>query len=171
MLGRAEIVNFLVLGNDHHAAWVLAGGALNPLAALGQPQHLGKWGVRFAHQLQILFCVADGGLFRHRTDGARPKHVVLAEQFKGIFMSAGLVLAGEIQINIGHLVAAKAQKCLKGDIKAVLFIVHAANGAFHVRHVRPAAVGVGGILGIVKVSVLAVGAAVVGGQGVYLGDP
>ena len=149
---------------------MLAGGALDPLAALGQPKHLGKGGVRPAHQLQILFRVADSGFFRHSADGARPKYVLFAKQLKGILVGAGLVLAGEIQVDSRHLIAAEAQKGLKGDIKPIFFIIRAAYRAFHVRHVRTAAIGVGGILGIVKVSVLAAGAAVVGGQRIHLGD-
>ncbi len=170
MLHRTEVVNLLVLRDDHHSAGVLAGGALDPLAALGQPQHLGKRHVLPPHLLQILAHVADGGFLRHRADGARPEHVVLAKQLKGVFVGAGLVLAGEVQVDVGHLVAAEAQKCLKGDVKPVLLIVRAAHRALHVRHIRPATVGMGGVLAVVKVGVLAVGAAVMGGQGVHLGD-
>ena len=85
-------------------------------------------------------------------------------------MGAGLILAGEVQVNIGDLVAAKAQKRLEGDVKAVLYIGRPTHGTDGVGHVRAAAIGVGQVLGIVKVGVLALGAAIVGGQGIYLCD-
>ena len=37
VLHRTEIVDFFVAGNDHHAAGVLTGGALDARTARGQP--------------------------------------------------------------------------------------------------------------------------------------
>ena len=170
MLHRAEVVDLLVLGDDHHAPGVLAGGALYPGAPLGQAEHLGEGHVLAARHLQVLLHIANGGLLRHRADGARPEHVVLAKQLEGIPMGAGLILPGEVQVDIRHFVPAKAQEGLKGDIEPVLLIVRTANRTFPVRHIRTAAVRVGRILGVVEVGVLTVGAAVVGGQRVDLSD-
>ena len=68
------------------------------------------------------------------------------------------------------LKAPEAQEGLEGDVEAVLHILGAAHGTHRVGHIRPAAVGVLRVLGVVKVGVLTLGTAVVGGQEVYLGD-
>ena len=148
---------------------MLAGGALDPGTADGQAVLL-RLGDGPPPLVQVLFHIAEGRLFRHRADGPRPEHMGLAKQFEGIAVGIGLVLAGEVQVDIGHLVAPEAQKGLKGDVEAVLHILRAAHRAHRIRHIRPAAVGMGGVPGIVEVGVLAVGTAVVGRQGVHLGD-
>ena len=169
VLDRTEVIDFFILGDDHHAAGVLAGGALDPGTADGQAVLL-RLGDGPPPLVQVLFHIAEGRLFRHRADGPRPEHMGLAKQFEGIAVGIGLVLAGEVQVDIGHLVAPEAQKGLKGDVEAVLHILRAAHRAHRIRHIRPAAVGMGGVPGIVEVGVLAVGTAVVGRQGVHLGD-
>ena len=167
VLHRAEIVDLLVLGDDHHAAGVLSGGPFDPGTALGQPQHL-RLGGGLASFLQVLFYVAEGGLFRYRADGARPEHVGLSKELKGMAVGAGLVLAGEVQVDIGHLVAAEAQEGLEGDVEAVFFVGSPAHGAHRVGHIGSTAPAP--FLGRFEVGMLAVGAAVVGRQGVDLGD-
>ena len=169
VLHGAEVVDLVVLGDDHHAARVLAGGALHAGAAQGQAALL-RLGHHQSPLVQIVLHIAIGRLFRHRADGPGPEHVGLAEQLEGILVGAGLILAGEVQVNIGDLVAAKAQKRLEGDVKAVLYIGRPTHGTDGVGHVRAAAIGVGRVLGIVKVGVLALGAAIVGGQRIYLCD-
>ena len=94
----------------------------------------------------------------------------LTKELKGILVGAGLVLAGEIQVDIWDLVAAEPQEGLERDVEAVLDIFCPANGTDSVRHVHSAAIEVSGILGIIKVRMLALGAAVVGWQGVDLGN-
>ena len=168
VLHRTEVVNLFVLGDNHHAAGVLSGGALDPHTATGQAQHLGKGHVVAAHPLQVLAHIADGGFLRHRADGAGSEHVVAAEELKGVLVGAGLILTGEVQVNVRYLVAAEAQEGLEGDVEAVLGVVRPAHRALHVRHIGAAAVAV--LHGVVEVGVLAVGAAVVGGQRVYLSD-
>ena len=169
VLYGTEVIDLLVLGDDHHAAGVLAGGALDAGAADGQAVLL-RLGGRPPPLLQVLLHIAESRLFRHRTNGPGSEHVGLSKQLKGVPVGAGLVLAGEVQVDIGHLVSPEAQKGLEGDVEAVLHIGRAADGTVHIGHIRPAPVGVGGVLGVVKVRVLALGAAVVGGQGVDLSD-
>ena len=169
VLHGTEVVDLLVLGNNHHASGMLAGGALDAGAADGQAIFF-RLGGHLSPLIQVLFHVTEGGLFRHGADGTGTEHVGLSKELKGVSVGAGLILAGEVQVDIGHLVAAEAQEGFKRDVEAVLHIGRAADGAHRVGHVRSAAVGVGGILGVVKVGVLALGAAVVGGQGVYLGN-
>ena len=165
VLHGGEVLHVHVVGHHHQTAGVLAGGAAHTHTALCQTVHLGIGG-GLALLLQILLHHAEGGLFRQRTDGARPEHLGLAEHFDGVAVGAGLILAGEVQVDIRHLAAAVAQKRLKGDVKAVLFQPRAALGAVLVGHVCAAAVlGIG-----LELHVLAVGAVVVGRQRVHLGD-
>ena len=169
VLDGTEVIDLLVLGDDHHAAGVLSGGPLDSGTAQSQPVLL-RLGGRQPPLRQILFHIAEGGLLRHGADGPRPEHMGLAEELEGIAVGAGLVLAGEVQVDIGDLVAAKAQEGLEGDVEAVLHILGPAHRADGVGHIGAAAVGVLRVLGIVEVGVFAVGTAVVGGQGVHLGD-
>ncbi len=154
--------------DNHHTAWVLAGGALHPGTALSQTVFLRPRGIA-APLLHVFFHIAEGRLFRHGADGPRPEHMGLTKELKGVPVGAGLIFAGKIQVDVGHLVAAEAQERLKGDMKPVLGVLGPAYGAHRVRHIRPAARPQ--LLGGVKIRVLAVGAAVVGRQGVHLGDP
>ena len=145
---------------------MLAGGPPDPGAAQGQTVllclgHLETPGG------QILLHVAVGGLLRHGTDGAGPEDVALPEELKGVLVGVGLVLPGEVQVDVGDLLAPVAQEGLKGDVEPILHVLCAADGAHGVGHVRPAAVGLPGG----EVRVLALGAAVMGGQGVDLRDP
>ena len=117
---------------------------------------------------QIFLNVAIGGLQRYRADGSRPEDVGRAKQLKGIAVGTGLVFPGEVQVDVRYLVAAKAQKGLEGDVEAVFFIGGAADGAHRVGHICAAVIAV--FPPIVKVSMLAVGATVVGRQRVDLGN-
>ena len=56
-----------------------------------------------------------------RDDGAGSVHVALAEKLLDVGMGPGLIFAGEVQVDVGHLVALEAQEDLEGDVVAVLF--------------------------------------------------
>jgi len=144
---------------------VLAGGAADAHAALGQAVFLRPAG-HDAVLLQILLHEAVGRLFRQSTDGACPEHLGLTEHLNGVAVGPGLVFAGEVQVDIRHLAAAEAQEGLKGNVKSVLHVFGAADGAHLVRHIRAAAVAAVQD----ELAVLALGAAVMGRQGVDLRD-
>ena len=76
----------------------------------------------------------------------------------------GLVLTGEIQVDIRHLTAAVAQKRLKGDVKSVLSVLCPAHRTILIGHIRAAAVAAIGD----ELSMAAFGAAIMGRQGVHL---
>ena len=165
VLHSGEILHVHVVRHHHQAARMLAGGAPHAHAALSQPVHLGVGG-RLSPLLQILFHHAEGGLFRQRTDGTGAEHLGLSEHLDSVLVSAGLIFAGEVQVDIRHLAAAVAQERLKGDIKAVLDVLFPAHRADLVRHVRAAAVAAV----CDELRIFALGAAVVGRQGVHLRD-
>ena len=144
---------------------MLACGAADTDASLRQAVHF-RVGGRFTPLLQILLHHAEGGFFRQCTNGAGPEHLGRAEHFDGMAVGAGLILAGEVQVDIRHLAAAIAQKRLKGNVEAVFLQPCAAFRAVLVRHIRAAAV----LLVLLELHMLALGTIVVGRQGVHLGD-
>ena len=168
VLHGAEVVNLLVLGDHHHAAGVLSGGALDTHAASGQTEHLRKRHVHFPDALHVLSDIADGGLLRHSTDGTGAEHMVVSKQLKGIAVCVALIFTREVQVDIGYFIAAEAKERLKGNVEAVLFIRRAAHRADGIRHIRAASVPM--LYRVVKVGILAVGATVVSGQRVDLRD-
>ena len=165
VLDGAEIVDLPVLGDDDHAAGVLAGGPAHAGAAQGQAVFLRLRRLDAAGG-EIFFDVTVSGLLRHGADGPGLEDVVLPEQLKGILVGLGLVFAGKVQVDIRDLFAAVAQERLKGDVEAVLHIGRPADGTDGVRHIRAAAKARPGV----KIRVLALGAAVMGRQGVDLRD-
>ena len=120
VLDRAEIVNLHIAGNDDQTAGVLTGGTLDAHTALGQPVVLRRRRRgcpappdTFSHSQRRSF-PPRCRWFRHGTHGSRR-----TVQY-GIAVGLGLIFAGEVQIDIRHLVAAKAQESLKRNIEAVL---------------------------------------------------
>ena len=167
VLHRAEVPDFVFLWNDHQTAGVLARGAAHAHAAGGKPGFLGT-GRGSAPLRQVFLDVAKGGFLRHGADGARPEHMRRTEHGDTVGVGLGLVLAGEVQVDIRHLVAAEAQEGFEGDVEAVLFKFAATFGAHRIGKVSAAVVA----LRHVQFGVFAVwiGAAVVGLEGVDLGD-
>ena len=166
VLHGGELADVVLLGHDDHAARVLTGGLLHALAAGGEAFLLGVAGLD-APLLEVLGHVAVSGLFRQTGNGASAEDVILAEELFHVMVGAVLIFAGEVQVDIGHLVALEAQEDLEGDVKAVLGQVLAAEGAVLVRQVNAHLVG-----GLVHVeeALAAVDAAVMGRERVDLRD-
>ena len=83
-------------------------------------------------------------------------------------MGLCLVFAGEIQVNIRHLVSAEAKEGLKGDIKTILFQSCTAARAVHIRKICTTVK----LLGHIQNGMLAlrIGATVVGWEGIERGE-
>ena len=79
------------------------------------------------------------GLFGNRTCGSRLEHVLASEKCLGVFMSGGLILAREVEVDIGLLIAVEAEEGLKRDIVAVAVHRLAAIRADGIRHVASGA--------------------------------
>ena len=162
VLHRAEVVDLILRRDDHQTTWMLARGTAHADTACRQAVFL-----RLRHHpaplLQILLGIAIGGLFRHACNGAGAKHMAVAKHLNTVVVRSGLVLAGEVQIDIRHLVAAEAQEGFEGDVEALLGQGRAALGADRIRQIRAA----GHTVGHFKGGVLAFGAAVVGRKDVY----
>ena len=166
VLDGREHVDVLVLGHDDDARRVLARGHLHVEAALAQPLDL-RPAQGLTRDLGVVVHALKALLLRDAGDGARPVGVVLAEHLLHVLVGPVLVLAGEVEVDIGGLVPLEAQEDLEGDLEPVLFEGGAADGAGLVGQIDAGVV----LQGVdVKVAVLAVGAHVVGRQGVHLGD-
>ena len=165
VLHGGEILHIHVIRHHHQTAGVLARGAPHPHAALNEPILLGT-GHLPAVLLQI---VLDKGVHRlvlQGADGTGPEHLRLTEHLHGVAVGSGLIFPGKVQVDIRHLAAAVAQKCFKGDVEAVLDVLLPADGAELIRHIGAAAEAAVGD----ELRMAALGAAVVGRQGVDLGD-
>ena len=165
VLDRTEIVDLVGVRHDHHAAGVLTCGALDAGAAQRQAVFLGV--VHGALPLvQIFFNIAVGRFILNTGHRAGLEHVGLAEQFLSVAVHVGLVLAGEVQVDIRFLITVKAEEGLEGDVVAIHQHAGAAMRAVFIRQVKAvvhAAVGN-------ELAVLALWAAVVGRQTVHLRD-
>ncbi len=166
VLHRAEVRDVLVLRHDDKAAGVLAGRALDAYKAERQAVFLGLSG-RDPALFEIFFHIAVGSLLGQGADRPRAEDVVRAEEHLGVFVGLGLVLAREVQVDIGGLlVAGVAQESLERDVEAVAAHTRAAVGAVALGHIGAAAVGV--VQNEIRAAAL--GADVVRRQGVDLGD-
>ena len=167
LLDGTEVPDLVFLGNNDQTAGVLARGAAHADTARRQTVLLGA-ALLPLPLAQILLDVAVGGLFRDGTDSARTEHMGGTKHGDTVLVCSRLILAGEIQVDIGDLIAAEAQEGLEGDVEAVLFQLGSALGAFGIGQVRAAVASVGHIQD--GVLALGVGAAVVGREGVDLRD-
>ena len=165
MLDRAEVPDLVLLGDDHQAAGMLAGGSTDPHTAGREPVFL-RPGDGPAPLRQVFFHISKGRLLRHGANGPGSKHVGLPKHLHTVGVSLGLVLAGEIQVNVRHLIAAKPQEGLKGNVEAVFLKGTAAFGTHSVRQVGPTAISLGHIKGG-KLTVR-IGAAVMRREGIDL---
>ena len=165
VLHGAEIRDVLVLRDDDEAAGMLTGRALDADAAEREAVHL-RLRQGLAALLEVLEDIAVGRLFRQRADRAGAEHVIRAEELFGVFMRLGLIFAREVQVDIGHLVAAEAEERLKRDVETVLAQLRPAPGAHLVRHIRAAAKA----CARVKVRILALRADIVRRERVDLRD-
>ena len=165
VLDGAEISDVHVLRDDNEAAGVLARRALDADAALREAVFLRLRDLDLA-LVEVIFYVAVGRFFGQRADGAGLEDVVPAKELARVLVRAALILAGEVEVDIGDLVAAEAQKGLERDVKALFFHLCAAVRAILVVHVRAAAI----LRALLELAVLAFRAEIVRRQGVDLRD-
>ena len=117
--------------------------------------------------IEEILHVSVGGPLRQATDGACPVHLVAAEELFGKLVRLGLILPGEVEVDIGHFVAVEAEKGLKGNIVTVPIERRLAIRTSFLGQVD--ACGDASVVEDLKV--MAFGADVVRRQGIDLGDP
>ena len=165
MLHRREVIDIVVAGDNDHTAGVLTGGSFDAGTANGKAVDL-RGTVLQAPFFQILFDIAVSRLVGNGGDGSRLEHVVPSEQLLRVTMGGGLVLAGEVQVDIRRLVAVEAEEGFERNVMAVPVHLRPA-----VRTVLWRQVKAGADAAVCdKFAVLALGADIVGRKGIYLGD-
>ena len=115
VLNRGKVVNFHRVWHNQNSGRVLAGSPLDPGCPLSQAVDFG--GIK--DLLGIAFVglnVTIGRLIGHGANRSGPVNVVFTKQDLGVVMGDRLVVPGEVQIDIGHLISLKAQEGFKGDI-------------------------------------------------------
>ena len=169
MLHRGEGVDLLPDGQNDNAARVLAGATPNARTAGSEPLLLAAPLVD-AVVLAVVEHISVGGLVCDRCDGARLEGLLMAEDDLRVGVGLGLVLAGEVEVDIRLLVSLEAKERLKGNVKARLYQRLPADRADPVRHIDAAPAHVGLDLFRIEVAVVALGAVVVRAQGIDLRD-
>ena len=120
ILHRGKIMDVHVQRNDDDAAGVLTGRSFDPFTQLGQVDALRiAHGAFDAHRLFIALDVTNGRLCLYRTDRTGPEDMFISKHFFCIRMGPRLIITGEVQVDIRHLVALKAQERLKGNVLPV----------------------------------------------------
>ena len=169
VLDRREGVDLLPVGQHHDAAGMLAGGTPHAHAALDDPVDLAG-ALVLAPLLVIVFHIAEGRLVRQGTDGPGPEGLALSEDDLRVLVGLGLVVAGEIQVDIRLLVPLEAQEGLEGNVKAVLLKGPSADRAGLVRHIAAGRSRVFPHFLRLEITVVAGGTVIMGRQGVDLRD-
>ena len=166
VLHSGELVDFVFLRHDDHAAGVLPRRLFHAFAARRQTLLLRVADLQSA-LLEVLRHIAICRFFRQTRNRTRAENVVMPEQLLDVMERAVLIFAGEVQVNIRHLVALKAEEHLERNVEAVLHELLTADWAVLVRQVNADFV-----LALVHVekALAAVGAAVMRRQRVDLRD-
>ena len=164
MIDGRELVDLIFLRHNDHAARMLTRRALYADAARHQAFLFGIAGLDAA-LLKVLCHIAVRRFVREAGNRARAENVIVTEQLLHVMVRAVLIFAGEIQVDIGNLIAFKAKENLERDIEAVLGKRFAADGTVLIRQVDANL-----ILALVHVeeALAAVGAAVMRRQCVNL---
>ncbi len=144
MLNRRELVDRIFLRQHHHARGMLSRGALYAGDAIGKAL-LFRVGQGKPALLRVFQHIAVGGLFRHRADRARAEAEFRAEQFLDVIVRHRLIFAGEVQVDIGHLVALEAEEYLERDVETVAPHFGSANRTLFGRQIQTRGVARGNI--------------------------
>ena len=136
-LDRREIMHVHVARHDHDAARVLSRSRLDAHAAAHHVLDVGA-SLLHAHVFVVVHGVAVGVLVLKPRDRTRTEHVHLAEEDFGVFVRDGLIVAREVEIDIGDFVAVKSEEHRERDVVPVLDERRAADGAVHGGQVKAA---------------------------------
>ena len=165
VLHRAELIDFMVVRDDYYSSRVLAGGPLHAGAVLREPVRLvlvyrySLLIVEFAH-------VAIGGLVRYGAYCSSLVNVLLSEYSSHVFVSRGLIFAGEVEVYIRFLVSVKTQERRERYGIAVSVHLCSAHWTRFGRHVYSAVVK----LHVSPFQMLALRTDIMGIEGIYFGD-
>ena len=137
MLNRCKGINLFPHRQYYDTSRMLSGSPVDSHAALHNPVYLT---ISLMHTMLfiIILYITECGFICQRTNGSGTEGLSRAEDNLSIFMSLGLVLTGEIQVDIRLLVSLKSQERLKRNIKSVFMELFSAHRAQLVRISIPA---------------------------------
>ena len=124
MLDGRELVDGVFIRHDDHARGVLTRGALDAHAARHKAVHF-HGGGSVPLFLTPLFDVTVRRFFGKGADGTGFVNLPSAKELLDVFMRSVLVDAGEVQVNIGNLIAVEAEEDFKRDVIAVMLQIRA----------------------------------------------
>ena len=156
VLNRCKVVDFLIRRHNQDPGRVLSGRPFDPGCSLGKAVHLGAPQVLFGIPFVRLH-EPVGRLISYSPNRSGPVHVIRPEEDLHVVVRNRLVVPGEVQVDIRHLISLKAQEGFKRNILAVL---HQGRPAFRTITVFQVVPGTVFSLGI-KLSPLALRATVV----------
>ena len=119
MLYRRKRIDILPQGQHYDTAGVLSGTAPYSHTSRHDAVNLAV-SLVFSPFFKVVLHISECRLIRQRRYGSRAEGLSRAKDNLRIFMSLGLILSGEVQVDIRLLVSLEAKEGLEGDVKAFL---------------------------------------------------
>ena len=154
MLNRRKFINIMAVGEHNDAARMLSGTAPDPGTSFRDPLDLAAALALFPLLVIVLYKTVSR-LVGQRTDGPGLECMPFPEKHFRIFMGLGLIVPGEVQVDIRLLVSLESEECLEGDVKSGFHQRLAAYRAGLVRHIITAASRIGSHFIRIKIAVMA----------------
>ena len=137
ILNRGEILNGVFIGNNNHTARVLTCCSLNARTTDRQSVNLSsRSNVLNTTLVKIFHNIAISGFIGNCCHSTCFEHIFLTEKFLCKSVRTGLILAGEVKVNIRFLIAVKAKEGFKWNFVAVTLHRSAAIRAILDREVK-----------------------------------
>ena len=159
VLDRRKFINIMAVREHNDAARMLAGTAPDPGTSFRDPLDLAAALALFPLLVIVLYKTVSR-LVGQRTDSPGLKCMPFSEKHFRIFVSLGLIVSGEVQVDIRLLVSLESEECLEWDVKSGFHQRLAAYRAGLVRHIIAAAAGIGSYLIRIEIAVMAFAAVV-----------
>ena len=160
MLHRSKFIDIMSVGQHHDPARMLARASAHSGTALADPLDL-TFPLPLVLLLIIPAHISVGRLVRQRADGPGLEGIAFPEQHLRILVGLGLVVPGEIQVDIRLLIPLETQERLERNVISVFDKLCPAVRADLIRHIEAAASGIGLHLLRLKLAVMAVFAVIV----------
>ena len=168
-LNRGKRIDFLTNGKHNNTARVLSRRSPDTDAALNNPVYFAVSLVNSPF-LVITFDKSESCFICQSTDRSGTEGLALSKDDLCIIVGLTLIFSGKVQVNIRFLISLKAQEGLKGNIKALLCHGSAAFGTVPIWHIASCHSGEFLYLLRIKIIVMAMGAQIMGTQGIYFCD-
>ena len=111
---------------------------------------------------KIILHIAEGGLIRQGCNGSGTEGLTRTENNLRVFMRFGLVLTGEVQVDIRLLISLESQERLERNIEAILMKLLSTHRTDLVRHIDSRFTGVGFDLFTVEIHIMTLAAIIMG---------